>query len=301
MAFRVTQFQTDQQFLFQHRIAREEESRILERLSTLKRVNRASDDPNNYGRISDSKNQLSETSAYREVMQATMERFTQTETALSGIRNAIDDARELVVGGVSITNTDLERETVADQIAQLRLTIINRLNTTHEGEYIFSGTLTNVQPFQDPVTGNYSGNAELLQIRTSATDNLTTNWTGDAIAYGPGGQGSADDILDALADLETAFRNNDLVTINAELPRLEPIDERINQLISQVGTRTTRLIAEDNHYEQFEIGLQAVLAELEDADLAEEALNLEQSRNTIDAQLRTQGSVSRQSLLDFLS
>jgi len=300
MTFRVTNYQNDLQFLLENRTARERESQVLERLSTLKKVNRASDDPDNYGRIRDAKDALAETIALRENLESTLQRFTAVEDALGGIRDSLAEARELVIGGVSITNTDSERETIADQLAEIRGAILNRLNTRYEGDYLFSGTATTTQPFQDPVTGNYSGNGNLVTVRLSPSDRMVTNWPGEDIAFGPGGQGSADDVLDALADLETEFRANNLAGVNAEIPRLEPAFDRINRFIGEVGARSGRLLAEQAYYENFELSMNATLAELEDADLAEEAVNLDTVQNQIQAQLRTQSTIDRQSLLDFL-
>ena len=301
MVFRVTQNHNDHKFLIHNRSAREQESQTLERISTLKKVNRGSDNPEHYNRIRDTKTDLAQTNTFRDVLDNSLNAFQLTEDALGGIRDALDEARGVVIRGTSFINNPLERITIADQLEQLRLTVMNRLNTQSEGHYIFAGTDVTTQPFQDPVTGNYSGNADAKNVRINQSDTMQVNFTGDNIAFGAGGQGSADDILDMLQDLETAFRANDLVTINNELPRLEPALERINQLVSEVGTRSQRLLMEQNHYQAFELDLRAVLAELEDADLAEEALGLEAVQNTLQAQLRSQGTINRQSLLDFLS
>lgn len=300
MVFRVTQFQNDQQFLLEFQRARDNESRVLERLSTLKKVNRASDDPLNYGRIAETRDQIEQNEAFRQNIQATQDRLAQTEIALTSIRDALDRARELTLEGVSITNTAAERQTVAQEISQLRANIFNRLNTQHEGEYIFSGTNTNIEPFQDLATGNYSGNTDLVEVRISESENLTTNFIGSEVAYGPGGQGGNDDILDVLSDLATSFAANNVALANLVVPRLAETSDRINTIISEVGTRGVRLIAQDDTYSKTEVALRSVLADLEDADLAEEALNLEQQRTLIDSQLRSQGSINRQSLLDFI-
>jgi len=300
MVFRVTKILNDQQFLFNNTRSREEEAKTLERISTLKKVNRASDQPADFRRIQSTKADLAETASYQNIIEGTLTKFHLVEDTMGSIRDDLEEARAIALQGTSNLNGPLERETIADELQQLRLSIINRLNTRHEGEYIFSGTAINTQPFQDPATGNYSGNAETLEINVSPTDTVTVNFPGDELAYGPGGQGSADDVLDLLADLETAFRANDMVTINAELPRLRPVQERINQTISEVGTRSVRLLSEQSHYDEFELNLRAVLSDLEDADLAEEALNLEATQNIIQGQLRSHGSTSRQSLLDFI-
>lgn len=300
MTIRVTHNQTDMQFLLKNRYAREQEAQTLERLSTLKKVNRGSDAPETYNRIRNTKTDLAENQAFTNVINSATSTFNLSEDALGGIRDAVEEVRTLALSGTSILHNNLERETVADQIAQLRLTIINRLNTQSEGHYIFAGTDVTTLPFPDPVTGNYAGNTDAINVRISNSDTMQINFTGDDIAFGPGGQGSSDDILLTLADLETAFRANNTAAIDAAIPLLEPQLERINQVVGEIGVRGQRLVFEQNHYSAFELDLKSVLSDLEDADLAEEAVHLDAIQSQLQAQLRSHGTISRQSLLDFI-
>ena len=300
MTVRIPEFANYRQFLLEHQHSNEQQSSVLERLSTMKKVNRGSDDPAHYRQIKDTKAELMETNSFQDNIQSLMDRFRITEDIFGDIRTAMDEARELAIQGTSFLYGDLERETIADELEQLRLNIINRLNTQLEGEYIFSGTLNDTEPFADATTGVYTGNLEVVDVRISKTDTIRTNFTGEEIAFGTTGQGGSEDILDIMDDLIIAFRNNDLTAVNAEIPRLRPAGERINRLISEVGNRSLRLVNEQNHYDVFEENLRGVLAELEDADLAEETVNLEKVNNTITAQLRSQGTIGRQTLLDFL-
>ncbi len=300
MTFRVTNNGMDLQFLLHNRNAREQEAQTLERLSTLKRVNRGSDAPEDYHHIRNTKTDLSTNRAFSEVLDYTTHHLQMSEDALSGIRDALDEARTLALSGTSILHNAEERTTVADQIEQLRLTIINRLNTQSEGEYMFSGTAVTTQPFQNPLTGLYSGNSDPIDVRLSASDTLRVNVTGDDIAFGTGGQGSADDILQTLSDLENAFRTNNVAAIDAALPLFNPQLDRINQTIGQLGARGQRLVFEQNHYSTFELDLQSMLSSLEDADLAEEAVKLDAVQGQLQAQLRSHGTISRQNLFDFL-
>ena len=300
MTLRVASFQNLEQFLRYNEASGAEQASVLERLSTLKKVNRASDEPDHYRRIKDAHTDISEQGAFLDNIESLQSRFRIVEDSLASIRDSIDRVRELAIQGSSFIYDDSERETMADEIEQIRLSVMNQLNNTHEGEYLFSGTLNTTQPFQDPVTGAYSGNLETIEVRISRTDTITANFTGEEIAFGATGQGGAEDILDVMDDLVVAFRANSTAAISAEIPRLRPAAERVGQLVSEVGTRSLRLISEETRYAEFEENLRATLSKLEDADLAEEAVNLEKVNATIDAQLRSSGSIGRRSLFDFL-
>lgn len=299
MTFRVGEFSTLRIFQLNNETSQYDQSRILERISTQKRINRASDHPEDFQRVRDTHASLDKADAYKSVIQKTQSSYDLVETSLDSIRESIDRVRELTVSGTSVINDADARTTVADQIQQMRENIIARLNTRDEGQYIFSGTETATAPFD--TTGVYFGNSTINQIRINDTDRMPIGFTGDQIAFGAGGQGSATDVLDALQQLETAFRNNDLTTINTELPRLAPIQDRINGMIASVGTRTQRLDMEKGNFDSLDEGLQAILASLEDVDLADEVTKLDKNRTAMDSQLRAQSQLNRQSLLNYLS
>ena len=173
MTLRVASFQNLEQFLRYNEASGAEQASVLERLSTLKKVNRASDEPDHYRRIKDAHTDISEQGAFLDNIESLQSRFRIVEDSLASIRDSIDRVRELAIQGSSFIYDDSERETMADEIEQIRLSVMNQLNNTHEGEYLFSGTLNTTQPFQDPVTGAYSGNLETIEVRISRTDTIT--------------------------------------------------------------------------------------------------------------------------------
>lgn len=301
MTIRLGEFRHLQQFLYHHETTQEKQAMTLERISTLKKVNRPSDAPDDFRRIRDAKNEKSQSEALHKNIEELNLKFHLVEDVLDNVRESMDSVRDVALQGTSFLNGDLERETIADEIEQMRLNVMNRLNTKHEGAYLFSGTLDNVEPFPDPATGAYAGNTEVRQVRISESDTVTATFNGEEIAFGAGGQGGTEDLLDIMANLITAFRADDINLINAEIPRLGPAIERLNRVISEVGSRGLRIAAAESHHETLQENLTSILAELEDADLAEETVNLEKYNSMVDAQFRSQGSINRQSLFDFLS
>jgi flagellar hook-associated protein 3 FlgL len=298
MTVRIGEFDNLRTFLLHNERESYNQAMTLERLSTLKRVNRASDDPTDYRAIRDARDQMSQTAGFQNNIETSLSKYTVMETQLNGVVDSFSRARELALSATSVLNNDLERETLADEVSQLRNNIIGRLNSRHEGSYLFSGTQTSTEPFD--AAGVYSGDSNLVRIRISESDQLINNIPGDEIAFGAAGAGGPTDIMEILNNLETALRNDDDVAINAELVRMRDAEVRLNEVVGEVGTRSARLILEQNHYSEFELELQSILSELEDADLAEEVTNLERSNTIIESQFRSQSTISQQSLLDFI-
>ena len=65
------------------------QARILERLATLKQVNRASDNPEDYRAIADAKNQMSETEGFQNTIQTMLSKYSAVETHMNSIVNQL--------------------------------------------------------------------------------------------------------------------------------------------------------------------------------------------------------------------
>ncbi|MCB1052593.1 MAG: flagellar hook-associated protein FlgL [Acidobacteria bacterium] len=298
MALRITPTQSDRQFLRYHTEAQDTENQLIERLSSLKRVNRPSDDPTASAQIIQTHKQLSENKAYQSAIQQLMGNFSVVENGLNQMYELMVSAQEKAVQGASETYSATARVALADEIDQIREEMLAQLNVQYQGRYVFSGTATDTQPFD--ATGTYFGdtNQKFVEINTSQT--VPEKFFGSDIAFGTGGMGSPEDMLDMLSDLSIALRADNTVAIDAELQRFDPILNRLNTAIGTLGARTATLLREEDRYTNFDVTLQEILSEIEDADLAEEITNLELNKVTLESQLRAQNQISRLNLFNFL-
>lgn len=298
MSVRVSEFSNLRQFLYHHTNTRVEESEILERFATGKRVNRPSDDPLAYRRIKDVNAERAQNETFQESIETVLNEYAAVEGVLNSVGNGLTRVYELAVQGASETYGDLSREAIAEELDEIRETLVSLLNTSFEGRFLFSGTARTTQPFD--TTGTYFGNSDTVDIPVSRTDSVVANFPGDALVFGAGGAGSADDMLDMIADLSAAMRADNTAAIDAEMQRIDPILERVNDTLGILGARMARMISDVSNYQDFEITLREVLAEIQDADMAEEISNLEANQTALEAQLRSKGTTSRRSLMDYL-
>ncbi|QDU01173.1 Flagellar hook-associated protein 3 [Gimesia chilikensis] len=128
------------------------------------------------------------------ILQSTLERQLQyqtnistnqsllamSETAMNSVGDALNTAKTLALSGVGSTVSDAERVALADQVAALRTQVINAGNTTFRGQYLFSGSLTNVAPFQELADGQvvYSGDGHQVQSYIDTQTLLSNNFDG---------------------------------------------------------------------------------------------------------------------------
>lgn len=98
------------------------------------------------------------------------EMMKNTDSALEQMVSLISQFQVKVTQAVNATQSQTSREAIAKELARIKEEIVNLANTSVNGQYLFSGSLTNTKPFD--IYGNYFGNQEDLNI---VTGDRTTN------------------------------------------------------------------------------------------------------------------------------
>lgn len=136
-------------------------SEAQDRLSSGKRVLRASDDPAAAARAERALATELRSSTSQRSAEASRVLVSQTESALGDAYELLQQAREAVVGAGNASYTDAERAIQADKIKGLRdalLAVANRSDGS--GSYLFGGQGSNQPPFVDspaPAGVQFSG------------------------------------------------------------------------------------------------------------------------------------------------
>ncbi|WP_278469330.1 flagellar hook-associated protein FlgL [Gimesia maris] len=117
---------------------------------------------------------------YQSNINTSMSILAMSETSLSSVGDALNSAKAISLSGVGSTSSDAERVALADQIASLRTQVINAGNTTFRGQYLFSGSQTNVAPFEEGVNGLvvYHGDDHQIQTYINTQTLLPNNFDG---------------------------------------------------------------------------------------------------------------------------
>jgi len=298
MALRITPNLSDRQFLRHHQASRNLETRILERLSSMKRINRPSDDPAGNAQALLNHQQLSENQGYKVAISDLMGQFSMVENALNHLVDLVHAAHEAAIQGASETTSASGRAAIAGELDQMREEMLAQLNTKHMGRWLFSGTASDVQAFDS--TGLYQGNTDQRYVEINPSESVAALTIGSDLAYGTGGAGSSGDMLDLLSDLSTALNANNTAAIDGELGRFQAIRDRLNQELGSLGARSATLLREEERYGSYDLALAEILSQVEDADLAEEITDLQLNKTAIEAQLRGQSQMTRLNLFDFL-
>jgi len=126
-----------------------------------------------------------------------------TETSLSVVGDALNEAKSLVLAGLGDSTTSAEKQALAVETAALIQGVLNAANTKYQGRYLFGGSQTNTAPFELNPDGSilYSGDnsqfAALIDL-----DLLQSNNVDGATAFGAFSAAISSD-LDPALTLET--------------------------------------------------------------------------------------------------
>lgn len=298
MSNRISQSMTYRRFLDNLNKVDTRLDKTNERIATGRKINRPSDDPTYYTLISGLKRNMEENDQFLRNIQNAENFLSQAEGFVTKMRELTDRVTEIGVQGASEQYNAENRRALANEITQIRDEFINYLNHNSEGKYMFSGTDTLTQPFDN--AGNYSGNSDLINLDVSLTASVALNIPGDYLAYGAGGQGSNDDILQVMQDMANALNADNTANIDAALQNVTPIAERLSNIISDIGSRRSRLESFKSHYDNLNIVLTKSLEEIESADYAEEITNYTQDSTIRNAALQSTSRLQSTNLFDYL-
>jgi flagellar hook-associated protein 3 FlgL len=125
-----------------------------ERLTSGKRVDRASDDPAAAARAERALAEVARNDASQRALQASRSAMTLTESALADAGELMQQAREALVAAGNASYSDAERNGVAERLAGIRqqlLAVANRGDG--QGGFLFAGQGSSQTPFVDAVGG----------------------------------------------------------------------------------------------------------------------------------------------------
>jgi len=136
------------------------------RMTSGKRVSKASDDPTAAARAERALASEARSEASQRALEASRNAMAQTEGALADAGELMQQAREALVAAGNGSYSDAERAGLAEQLAAIRqqlLTIANRGDG--DGGYLFGGQGSSQPPFIDAVGGvGFRGTAGVVQV-----------------------------------------------------------------------------------------------------------------------------------------
>lgn len=161
------------------------------------------------------------------------ELMKNTDSTMSEMEKLLTQFKVKVTEAANATQTTASREVIAKELETIRQQIVDLANTSVNGQFLFSGSLTNTKPFD--YSGNYYGDGKRLNIVTGDGVKNAYNIPGYDLFY------KADNDFKKQITTNVSFTDNrfDLVQNKDKTRYLEGKD-KISYLIGRDYVRTNK-------------------------------------------------------------
>ena len=279
--------------------------KLQESISSEQNVNRPSDDPVSSRVLLELGDKLKSIDQHSSNINKETSWLKFTSTAVQGMSDILSLAKK-VAGTINTGSSDPSiRQSVNDQLVDLKKQLVEMANTQFGDQYIFAGADNVTAPFNN--TNNvYDGDSTQMSIEIARNASHGLNITGDRLLKGTGASPSygSIDILQTFDDLIAAV--GDSVTpsnptvISSSLVNLQDGVKQLNIATSDILSRLTRLDNMDKLNENNKNILLSIASGIQEVDLAKMGVEQNKQQIAFEASLSSTARLSKLSLLDFL-
>jgi flagellar hook-associated protein 3 FlgL len=271
---------------------------LQRQVATGKRVGKASDDPTAAANAVNERAQLASVEQYARAADSATSRLTVIDSVLSDLVEKLTAAQAATMSARGSTKTAAQREAVAKALESIRADVLDDMNTSFRGSYVFAGAASTTRPFVEAAGGSidpYAGSATEVSADVDSQV-VPIGFDGQAIAQG----GDADHVFDAFDDLVAAVRAGDDAGMQTGMDALSRAFDRTTTAQSRVGVALQTLETEQVRLQEFKLAGTTRLSKLEDADMAEVIAGMNRADAAYKAALGAAATAARVSLLDYL-
>ncbi|MGI5922254.1 MAG: flagellar hook-associated protein FlgL [Syntrophomonadaceae bacterium] len=278
-------------------------------LSSGRKLNRPSDDPAGLVKSLRLRTNMNENEQYLENIGEALNYMETTDAALNNINQILQRVRELTVKAANGTNDTDAHKAIAVEIRELNDQLKMIANTTYGTKHVFAGRNVTEQPCQGD---EWKGNDENIELEIGIGVTMAINLTNQSMKDFFFNKENDSDSTKA-ADLTLShgiFTMIDNLANSIEAGKtdeassaLDTIDAKVNDLLfarSTIGAKINRLELQKSRLESTQTEFTALLAQNEDADMAEVIINLKMQENVYRAALSAGAKIIQPSLVDFI-
>jgi len=299
---RVTANRMTENLIYDLRQAASRLEEVEAQMSSLKRLNRPSDDPAGCLEALRLKKCIHETARYRTSIDDAQRWLDMTEGVASSLTAIAQSAMEL---GTRASNGAIpaeSRKALALQVDQLIRQSVDAANHGTGTRPLLSGYETQVPPVQVIETGDKISGVVLLgdngriirQVGPDATMEVNTLATE---ILGPAGCSFIDDLIGLRDSIEAC----DLAGTATTTGKLNEHHTRLAATSSEIGAKGNRLEMMRDRYSQEETTLSGLLSRIEDTDIAECTIRLQAASYSYTTVLAVGAKIVTPALVDFLT
>ncbi|HHN75163.1 MAG TPA: hypothetical protein ENK10_08055 [Acidobacteria bacterium] len=294
MTLRVSDSQAQRSFLRNLRMVRAEMFDALDRMNSGKRVRYASDDPYSSSELMRLQEESQLLEARRRGISQSRAWLELSEQAVNQMGDMLNRGLTYAIQASSETNQQSGLDAIAEQVSGLINQVRNLATYRVSGNYIFSGTMTNVPPYDD--TGAYQGNNSPIRIPLDG-QTLEINFTADEL-FGVSGVSGP---LELLERFESALQAGDTDAIQGMVEEFRDAGKKNTTILARVGTRRRLLEDADVRIQDKQVEISKRAADLGSADMAQAISDAARLQTGYQATLAAGARIFGPSFFDYLS
>ena len=282
-----------------------------EQLSTMEQVSRPSDDPLKVSKVLDLNNEIKQNEEYKSTINDSIDFTNAQDSALANATNSMQRIYTLTQQAANGTYNDQDRDAIKTEVENEIDTLLDSLNTSFGGRYIFAGNNTTTKPFEKDLDddGNFVG---IIYNGTTEEDGISGNTTKE-IARGVNvelqtdgralmnSQSAEDNLGSFFNELLTALDDNNTEYLGGDL--LGRVDSEMNNIVNlrtSIGATTNRLEAAKERNESEFLNLKTTYSNTQDIDLAETYMQYSMEMVAYEASLQMGNKILQNSLLNYM-
>ncbi len=292
---------------------------VIGKILSGKKFTKVSENVPDASKVMKLNDQLSKLNDYQSNIQAAINEMNLTYDTLGNVNDEVIRIKDLVLEASNATTTPETAKTIASEISQRVETIMSQMNTKYLDNYIFSGTYTDITPYQRNDEGVIAYNGSPIpagdrNVTISENKVFTYNFSGDIIfgaetfveSTDPDTEGqmvSQGNFFEQMKELDELLNAEtlDYEKIRDKINILDKISSNVIQVQGDTSSKVTKLLSTQEINEETIQNLTESKVNLEETDIYEAASELASAQTALQASYLLGTNILQSvSLLDYL-
>lgn len=281
-------------------------SKLMEQLTTLKRVNVPSDDPVAASRLVQLNREQSAIKQYQSNISGLSGSLAIQESHVTALNDQLDSLNSKLLSANNSTHSQQDMSGYGAEISSMIDSLVEELNAKNEsGGYLFSGTKTDTRPVTQDANGNYVFNGNDKTRETDVANGVSISET-TQVAGSFSGSGNDLEMLNKLKALSEKMQDPNAnfadyqQDISDAIGLVKKTSDSVASIYTDLGGRQNRLELLKNAHTDVSLANDQVSRDLSDTDWATANTNLQMYMNAIQITNKAYSMVNQLNLFSLL-
>lgn len=271
-------------------------ARAQQQISTGRRINQPSDAPLDAALAMRLRADRDDTDRHLRALGDAKAWLSVQDSALQSASTLLNRANELAIQSKNASLGEGGRAAIATELEGIREQLALIANTNYQGQSVFGSFSDKAVELSDAGATFVGTPGAQVERRVSDSQVIAVNSDGNRIF----GFDSGDDVFAVLGRLAGNIRAGDDASVTDDMTALGERTASIHDALGAVGTRASLVDSAASRHEDDKVTISGRISEVEDADIAQAAVQLQQASTAYQAVLGTVAMTNQKSLLDFL-